>query len=64
MKLKYEQLNLTSHPIFEAIGAIINVNTYPKNNDIEMERDVIERESFQEEAGGWLKLRPEELVTT
>ncbi len=64
VELKHEQPHLTDHPTFEPIEPTINVNIRPKDDYIEMEWDVVGCESFQEEAGKWLKLRPGEPVPT
>lgn len=61
---QHQQPHLTDSPDFEATEPSINVNIRPKEDYIEMEWDVVGCESFLEETGKWLKLRPGELVPT
>ncbi len=61
---QHQQPHLTDSPNFEPIQPSINVNIRPKGDYIEMEWDVVGCESFLEEAGKWLKLRPGEAVPT
>jgi hypothetical protein len=61
---QHEQPHLTDSPDFEPTEPSINVNIRPKEDYIEMEWDVVGCESFLEETGKWLKLRPGELVPT
>jgi hypothetical protein len=61
---QHEQPHLTDSPDFEPTEPSIHVNIRPKEDYIEMEWDVVGCESFLEETGKWLKLRPGELVPT
>ena len=61
---QHQQSHLTDSPNFEPTEPTINVNIRPKGDYIEMEWDVVGCESFLEEAGKWLKLRPGEAVPT
>ncbi|GBF78896.1 Ycf34 family protein [Aphanothece sacrum] len=61
---QHQQPHLTDSPDFEPTEPSINVNIRPKEDYIEMEWDVVGCESFLEETGKWLKLRPGELVPT
>ncbi|MDJ0509751.1 MAG: Ycf34 family protein [Crocosphaera sp.] len=59
---QHQQPHLNDNPTFEPIEPTINVNIRPKEDYIEMEWDVVGCESFLEETGKWVKLRPGEPV--
>ncbi|MGK7957091.1 MAG: Ycf34 family protein [Crocosphaera sp.] len=59
---QHEQPHLTDNPTFDPEEPTINVNIRPKKDYIEMEWDVVGCESFLEETGKWMKLRPGEPV--
>ncbi|WP_017303656.1 Ycf34 family protein [Spirulina subsalsa] len=61
---QHQQPHLTENPTFEPQEPSINVNIRPQEDYIEMEWDVVGCESFLEEAGKWMKLRPGEPVPT
>ncbi|MEA5511032.1 Ycf34 family protein [Crocosphaera sp. UHCC 0190] len=61
---QHQQPHLTNSPTFEPTEPTINVNIRPKDDYIEMEWDVVGCESFLEERGKWIKLRPGEAVPT
>ncbi len=62
VEAQHQQPHLTDNPTFEPIEPTINVNIRPKEDYIEMEWDVVGCESFLEETGKWIKLRPGEPV--
>ncbi len=64
VETQHEQLHLTENPDFDPVEPTINVNIRPKQDEIEMEWDVVGCESFLEEMGKWAKLRPGELIPT
>ncbi|TAF68351.1 MAG: hypothetical protein EAZ59_11425 [Oscillatoriales cyanobacterium] len=55
---------LTETPDFDPVEPTINVNIRPRQDEIEMEWDVVGCQSFKQETGKWAKLRPGELVPT
>ncbi|MDJ0599933.1 MAG: Ycf34 family protein [Crocosphaera sp.] len=59
---QHQQPHLTDNPTFDPEEPTINVNIRPKKDYIEMEWDVVGCESFLEETGKWMKLRPGEPV--
>ncbi|ACB52731.1 unknown [Crocosphaera subtropica ATCC 51142] len=59
---QHQQPHLTNNPTFDPKEPTINVNIRPKEDYIEMEWDVVGCESFLEETGKWMKLRPGEPV--
>ncbi|MEA5535652.1 Ycf34 family protein [Crocosphaera sp. XPORK-15E] len=61
---QHQQPHLTNSPTFEPTEPTINVNIRPIEDYIEMEWDVVGCESFLQETGKWLKLRPGEPVPT
>ncbi|WP_439637984.1 Ycf34 family protein [Spirulina sp.] len=61
---QHQQPHLTESPDFEATEPSINVNIRTAVDYVEMEWDVVGCESFLEEAGKWIKLRPGEPVPT
>ncbi len=61
---QHNQPHLTDLPDFEAIEPTINVNIRPRENEIEMEWDVVGCNSFVADMGRWARLRPGELVPT
>ena len=61
---QHQQHHLTESPTFEATEPTINVNIRPRQDEIEMEWDVVGCLSFKEEIGKWAKLRPGELIPT
>ncbi|MCW6035973.1 Ycf34 family protein [Spirulina subsalsa FACHB-351] len=61
---QHQQPHLTENPTFEPQEPSINVNIRPQEDYIEMEWDVVGCESFLEETGKWMKLRPGEPVPT
>ena len=55
--------HLTSNPDFQGINPSIHIIVKEQSNaDIRIEWDVRECESFLEEEGKWLKLRPGEKI--
>lgn len=64
VETQHEQPHLTEEPTFDPIEPTINVNIRPREEEIEMEWDVVGCESFKEETGKWAKLRPGELIPT
>ena len=62
VETQHQQPHLTDNPTFEPIEPTINVNIRPKDEYIEMEWDVVGCESFLQETGKWIKLRPGEPV--
>ena len=61
---QHEQPHLTETPYFEPIEPSINVNIRSREDEIEMEWDVVGCLSFKQETGKWARLRPGELVPT
>lgn len=61
---QHQQPHLTEFPDFDPIEPSINVNIRSQSDYIEMEWDVVGCESFLQEMGKWLKLRPGEPVPT
>ena len=61
---QHEQIHLTETPDFDPVEPTINVNIRSHQDEIEMEWDVVGCESFKQEIGKWVKLRPGELVPT
>ncbi|MEK0193961.1 Ycf34 family protein [Microcoleus anatoxicus] len=61
---QHEQIHLTETPDFDPVEPTINVNIRSRQDEIEMEWDVVGCESFKQETGKWAKLRPGELVPT
>jgi Hypothetical chloroplast protein Ycf34 len=61
---QHQQRHLTETPDFEAVEPTINVNIRPRQDEIEMEWDVVGCLSFKEEVGKWARLRPGELIPT
>ena len=59
---QHQQPHLTDNPTFEPEEPTINVNIRPNQDYIEMEWDVVGCESFLQETGKWIKLRPGEPV--
>lgn len=64
VETQHQQPHLTEFPDFEAIEPTINVNIRSRNDEIEMEWDVVGCLSFKEHKGKWARLRPGELVPT
>lgn len=64
VETQHEQAHLTETPDFEPVEPTINVNIRPHQDYIEMEWDVVGCESFLQETGKWMKLRPGEPVPT
>ncbi len=61
---QHEQIHLTETPDFDPVEPTINVNIRSRQDEVEMEWDVVGCESFKQETGKWAKLRPGELVPT
>ena len=61
---QHEQIHLTETPDFDPVEPTINVNIRSRQDEIEMEWDVVGCQSFKQESGIWAKLRPGELVPT
>ncbi len=61
---QHEQIHLTETPDFDPVEPTINVNIRSRQDEIEMEWDVVGCESFKQEIGKWAALRPGELVPT
>lgn len=61
---QHEQIHLTETPNFDPVEPTINVNIRSRQDEIEMEWDVVGCQSFKQESGKWAKLRPGELVPT
>jgi hypothetical protein len=61
---QHEQIHLTETPDFDPVEPTINVNIRSRQDEIEMEWDVVGCQSFKQESGKWAKLRPGELVPT
>lgn len=61
---QHQQPHLTEAPDFEATEPTINVNIRSQDEIIEMEFDVVGCQSFKQEQGKWVRLRPNELVPT
>lgn len=61
---QHHQAHLTDSPDFEAIEPTINVNIRPREDEIEMEWDVVGCNSFVADMGRWARLRPGELIPT
>ena len=57
-------VHLTETPDFDPVEPTINVNIRPRQDEIEMEWDVVGCQSFKQETGKWASLRPGELVPT
>jgi len=64
VETQHQQPHLTEAPDCEAVEPTINVNIRHRDDDIEMEWDVVGCNSFAQEMGKWSKLRPGELVPT
>jgi hypothetical protein len=64
VEAQHQQPHLTDLPDFEPIEPTINVNIRPRQDEIEMEWDVVGCNSFVAEMGKWARLRPGELVPT
>lgn len=64
VEAQHQQAHLTDFPDFEPIEPSINVNIRPRDNEIEMEWDVVGCQSFTADQGRWARLRPGELVPT
>ncbi|XGV87096.1 MAG: Ycf34 family protein [Limnothrix sp. BL-A-16] len=64
VEAQHQQAHLTDSPDFEPIEPSINVNIRPRDNEIEMEWDVVGCQSFTADQGRWARLRPGELVPT
>ncbi|MFP4133859.1 MAG: Ycf34 family protein [Halothece sp.] len=64
VETQHEQAHLTDSPDFEPIDPTINVNIRTQEDYVEMEWDVVGCESFLQETGKWMKLRPGEPVPT
>lgn len=64
VETQHQQPHLTEFPDFDAIEPSINVNIRTNTDYVEMEWDVVGCQSFKEEAGKWIKLRPGEPVPT
>ncbi len=76
VETQHQQPHLTEHPDFEPMHPTININhTFPtvvitddgriiQQGDFGVEWDVVGCESFSEEKGRWIALRPNELVPT
>lgn len=61
---QHEQIHLTETPDFDPVEPTINVNIRSRQDEIEMEWDVVGCQSFKQETGKWAQLRPGELVPT
>ncbi len=61
---QHEQIHLTETPDFDPVEPTINVNIRSRQDEIEMEWDVVGCQSFKQETGKWAKLRPGELIPT
>ena len=61
---QHEQIHLTETPDFDPVEPTINVNIRSRQDEIEMEWDVVGCQSFKQESSKWAKLRPGELVPT
>ena len=61
---QHEQIHLTETPDFDPVEPTINVNIRSRQDEIEMEWDVVGCQSFKQETGKWASLRPGELVPT
>jgi hypothetical protein len=61
---QHEQIHLTETPDFDPVEPTINVNIRSRQDEVEMEWDVVGCQSFKQETGKWAKLRPGELVPT
>ncbi|QDZ39943.1 hypothetical protein FRE64_08295 [Euhalothece natronophila Z-M001] len=64
VETQHEQAHLTDSPDFEPVDPTINVNIRTQEDYVEMEWDVVGCESFLQETGKWMKLRPGEPVPT
>ncbi|ERN42015.1 hypothetical protein Ycf34 [Rubidibacter lacunae KORDI 51-2] len=64
VETQHEQLHLTEAPDFEPVEPTINVNIRSRQDHIEIEWDVVGCNSFAEEMGKWVRLRPGEPVPT
>ncbi|MGL5510679.1 MAG: Ycf34 family protein [Microcoleaceae cyanobacterium] len=64
VETQHEQSHLTDDPDFDPIAPTINVNIRTAGEEIQMEWDVVGCDSFVEEMGKWVSLRPGELVPT
>jgi hypothetical protein len=64
VETQHQQPHLTQNPNFEPNNPTINVNIRTNQDYIEMEWDVVGCDSFLEEAGKWMKLRPGEPIPT
>jgi hypothetical protein len=64
VEIQHQERHLTETPDFEAIEPSINVNIRSREDEIEMEWDVVGCKSFKRETGKWARLRPGELVPT
>ena len=61
---QHEQIHLTETPDFDPVEPTINVNIRSRQDEIEMEWDVVGCQSFKQESGKWAALRPGELLPT
>lgn len=61
---QHQQPHLTDAPDFDPQEPTINVNIRSRDEVIEMEWDVVECQSFRQEAGRWARLRPGEPIPT
>jgi hypothetical protein len=64
VETQHEQNHLTDNPDFDPIAPTINVNIRTAGEEIQMEWDVVGCDSFVEDMGRWVRLRPGELVPT
>lgn len=64
VEAQHQQPHLTENATFKAINPSINVNIRTNHESIEMEWDVVGCDSFVEEMGKWIRLRPGEPVPT
>ncbi len=64
VETQHQQPHLTDSPHFEPKNPTINVNIRTKTDYIEMEWDVVGCDSFVEEAGKWMRLKPGEPIPT
>ncbi len=64
VETQHQELHLTESPDFEPVEPSINVNIRSRNDEIEMEWDVVGCNSFKMEMGKWSRLRPGELIPT
>ena len=64
VETQHQQPHLNDNPSFEPKNPTINVNIHTQQEYIDMEWDVVGCDSFFEESGKWMKLKPGEPIPT